>query len=125
MKNQFVTYEIAKKLKEIGYNENCASYYYEDKELSSLFDEFRVKNSKTADVHIAAPLWQQVIDWLREEHKLLLTVNPNYKKWIISRINDDIFKPSELMRAIHYESKDGFDYIRDREKAILTALNLI
>ncbi|MGV8961885.1 MAG: hypothetical protein ACOH2V_00700 [Candidatus Saccharimonadaceae bacterium] len=77
MKNQFSTYEIAKKLKELGFDEECLAYYHNDNEDITdnnfyLFDYFntigitttQLKSNKGMECFIAAPLWQQIIDWL-------------------------------------------------------------
>ena len=81
MKKQFVTYEIALKLKELGFDEPCLAYY----DIKILFpieqplpDEFNT--TKTNNIHydndfhyplikleddiIIAPLWQQVWSFL-------------------------------------------------------------
>jgi hypothetical protein len=65
MEKQFCTYEIALKLKELGFNENCIATFGENQ----VFDlqDFE-QNYDTFPSHIiAAPLWQQVIDWFRDK----------------------------------------------------------
>ena len=66
MQKQFVTYEIAKKLKELGFDEECFGYYSYSKKLF-------LGNGKDAynykDI-ISAPLWQQAIDWIAEKYKI-------------------------------------------------------
>ena len=39
-KKQFVTFEIAKKLKELGFNEGCIAVYFEDGELHTIGSNF-------------------------------------------------------------------------------------
>ena len=81
MKKQFVTYEIALKLKELGFDEPCLAYY----DIKILFpieqplpDEFNTTKTnniyydndfhypliKLEDDIIIAPLWQQVWSFL-------------------------------------------------------------
>lgn len=77
MKEQFVPYEIALTLNEKGFNEPCiASYNTTETFIRDTYDpvgtlfinsSFRVVN--VADF-IAAPLWQQVIDWLSDVHNI-------------------------------------------------------
>lgn len=77
MKKQFVTYEIAKKLEEIGFNYNVIATYDNEEKLT-LFDyEIRASNQ------LIAPLWQQAIDWLREEHDIKVCECPSggWKVW--------------------------------------------
>ena len=124
MKKEFVPYEIAIKLKEKGFNLGCLAYFVND--------QFRLKkylSSKDANYNsdftignlFSAPLWQQVIDWFREKHNLIIWVEARYgfeKKylWFIHfdvLIKDDIFD-------LHIEK-----YEEARQAAIEHALTLI
>lgn len=112
MKEQFVTYEIALKLKELGFDEPCFGYYKPIKswmistnpkynsephftgpnwcnadmsfyfmyKANSFGDRTEsVKNSQftKAVENITTPLWQQVIDWFREKHSIVITIYDN------------------------------------------------
>ena len=70
MKKEFATYEIALKLKELGFNEDCFGYFVIN------LQELIIVNTKKhkSDWYISTPLWQQVIDWFREEHNIHLAV---------------------------------------------------
>jgi hypothetical protein len=57
MEKEFVTYEIALKLKELGFEEECLAYF-EDKELT-----LGRLSSVGKKRYLIAPLWQQAIDW--------------------------------------------------------------
>ena len=78
MKEQFVPYEIAIKLKEKGFDEPCFGVYiindvYTPNAIlkpGTLSIIGPVKKGYVHDDCIPAPLWQQVIDWLREGHNL-------------------------------------------------------
>jgi len=71
MKNLFVSYEIAKMLKDVGFDEPClASFnekYNRSKTIRSLKD---YKNSNHPNGNVTAPLYQQVTEWFRDEHNL-------------------------------------------------------
>lgn len=81
MKDQFVTYELAKKLKELGFNEPCFKYYGISSK--ALFDMAKGKETVNneqfkndpEDVWCSAPLWQQAIDWLRAKG-IHITIQP-------------------------------------------------
>ena len=160
MKEQFVTYEIALKLKELGFDEKCFGYYRPMKEWmmegtkfnferhfhgcnwanpnntmyfmyvqNSFGDrEASVKNSEftKAIENIAVPLWQQVIDWLREKHNLCIEIQCPQRE--LSFYSWTIHKPltidSEEFSPTVYE--DGFtnDYYKSREQAILKCIEL-
>jgi hypothetical protein len=65
MKNEFIPYEQALELKELGFKEDClASYYHAGKRLG--IGEYINHGNYT----ILAPLKQQVFRWFREKHKL-------------------------------------------------------
>ena len=92
MKELFIPFELSLKLKQKGFDELCMSYYschafmgtgnnpkwklwdFEVNDNCRNSYEFMLGDSCTA------PLWQQVIDWLREKHSI--------------RIVDDIAKNS-------------------------------
>ena len=76
MKNEFVTYDIALKLKELGFDENtlCAFETYMDNSYrlcmpanKHRYLEFYKKYSGKNLHLIKAPLWQQVEEWLIKE----------------------------------------------------------
>ena len=63
MNNEFVSYEIALKLKELGFDEPCFDNY------SSIGELYQMRFSKqsTVDMACLAPLYQQVFRWFREQ----------------------------------------------------------
>jgi hypothetical protein len=73
MKDQFIPYELALELKEIGFNEPCLGYYYflsnGDKELI-LHEHSNSSINSHYPKEISAILWQQAFDWFRKEHNL-------------------------------------------------------
>lgn len=66
MKDLFVPYELAVKLKEKGFKYDCLKFWYNDEGGMELI------GYRTAT---PAPLWQQVTDWLREENGIFVRVN--------------------------------------------------
>lgn len=73
MKHLFVSYDLALKLKEKGFDEPCFAYYdgnyYLKDELQGLAYIYSNSNSfiKNSEKY-TAPLYQQVIDWFREKY---------------------------------------------------------
>jgi hypothetical protein len=83
-----VTFEIAKKLKEKGFREECfARYYCSDKayfernsyhpNTESIFYCYN-NDEDLSRFYIDAPTISQVLKWLREEKNIILTPNPSY-----------------------------------------------
>lgn len=141
MKEQFVTYEIALKLKELGFNEKCLASYYTDDErnydkgdiydcrrkLSSSidfdpfkeeFDNFYINSNET--YYVSAPLWQQVIDWFREKFKYHIEIqSPDYQN------ENDFYWTIHVVKKIGVFGDGSSDnYYEAREQAILKAIEL-
>ena len=101
MKHLFVTYEIALKLKEKGFDDPCIMHYMiEDStfemgspkviNLKTLVNsqgiETGIKPSEV-EFNLCAPTYQQVVDWLRETYKLHIKIDRNYDGWTWFIIN--------------------------------------
>jgi hypothetical protein len=71
MVEQFVPYEIALELKELGFDEPCIACYYKLNMLATYSENlFEPKNYNTSGYCVSAPLWQQAFDWFRKEYHL-------------------------------------------------------
>ena len=75
----FIPYDLALELKELGFNEECIMFYRGiENELVYSFEYKRFKNSQYVDkTSISAPLWQQAFDWFREKCNLHYIVYKN------------------------------------------------
>jgi hypothetical protein len=92
MEKQFVTYQQAKDLKEIGFDELCFGQYENESKILSinfnntpLTDEQKkrpglysneIKNSIVPQWAIAAPLKQQFFDWVSENYNINCYTKP-------------------------------------------------
>ena len=87
----FVTLEIALKLREKGFREECIAYYHTDGELLYNRDQYRGGNYKSllrsynslpknpiGCEQIDAPTISQVLKWLREEKKIHIEIGFGY-----------------------------------------------
>lgn len=96
MKNWYVPYDIAKSLRDLGFDESCLGTYLTDKSVmegklypaeqdcdnTPEFDEdgyknfVVIKNSDLKNVpqYLAAPLYQQVDEWLETKHGILINI---------------------------------------------------
>lgn len=89
LKDQFAPYAIAARLKALGFNEPCFGYFHMrhgsilHAEGPTLVTTFNTTNSGLASVlhnqWITLPLWQQVTDWLRDEHGI--NAEPQMEAW--------------------------------------------
>lgn len=69
----FVTFDIANKLKEKGFNWTC-SHYYRTKS-KDLFMIFPREDWSNIEERINAPTISQVLKWLREEKKIHICID--------------------------------------------------
>jgi hypothetical protein len=79
MKSQFVPYDIAVKLKEVGFHENCFGWWQGKKICSYTGSGEEVKGYKLK-AHILAPTYQQAIDWFRQNKGITLEINIDKKR---------------------------------------------
>ena len=79
MEKEFVPYEQALALKELGFNEPCFAWY--DGKYTSSINQDYCKNSEEwlNTIHCAAPLYSQAFRWFRENHNLHSCVAPTYE----------------------------------------------
>jgi hypothetical protein len=82
MEKEFLPYEQALELKELGFDESCFGYYEPNGELDYIENHilkdfpYLAKNSEWQDL-VAAPLYQQAFRWFREEYALDSYIRPN------------------------------------------------
>lgn len=109
MKEQFVTYEIALKLKELGFDEKCLGYFNNTENLTIGIDvpdkSLLLTNKGKAANACLAPLWQQAISFLKEKKVLIA------ERWDGWEYGD-------------YDWED-FLYSSTKEKAILKAIEIV
>jgi hypothetical protein len=71
MKNEFVPYEQALVLKELGFDEPCLACYDKLNMLATYSENlFEPKNYNTSGYCVSAPLYQQAFRWFREKYNL-------------------------------------------------------
>ena len=128
MKEQFVTYEIALSLKELGFDEECLVYFNNDKYRdlictceNGMDGDFTVHHY-SGDVN--APLWQQVIDWFRETYKINILIAPiysseNLKGYVFNFGLITMDNLSEVFKNGKFET-----FYKAQEQAILKAIEL-
>ena len=67
IEKEFIPYEQALALKELGFDEPCIKYYWTDGMFDIYKDPF---NYNKRDNVISAPLYQQAFRWFREKYKI-------------------------------------------------------
>jgi hypothetical protein len=76
MNKEFVTYEQALALKELGFDEPCLAKH-DLKHILLRVEECKSQENAQEFDYILAPLYQQAFRWFREKHKLESIVVPS------------------------------------------------
>ena len=100
MNKEFIPYEQALELKELGFDEECIAYwtrgldgyYIEYKHYTNKHWMFTANDHKDRDKMCTAPLYQQAFRWFREKYDIYPIIEAkNYFKspikWIYSTCN--------------------------------------
>ena len=69
MEKEFVPYELAVKLKALGFDEPCLAYYEGNELTHGMLNDIGKKR------YLQTPLFQQAFRWFREKHNLHCAVN--------------------------------------------------
>ena len=106
MTEQFVPFEVAVKMKELGFDEKCLTSYDSEGKLRSIWnispdyvedekylentpDKLYCRNSTNVSNYIAAPLWSQLF------------------RYLVSEMYDHL--KNELLENINYKHKEKFE----------------
>ena len=71
MEKEFIPYEQALALKELGFDEPCFGYYTGDKKHLLIRPNMGRRNEDLNDIVCAAPLYQQAFRFFREKYGLI------------------------------------------------------
>jgi hypothetical protein len=107
MNKEFIPYQEALALKELGFDEPCFAWY--DGKYTSSINQDYCKNSKEwlTTIHCAAPLYQQAFRWFREKHKLsgLIEIGTQEYSFIIFDEEKDSRKITLSMNGTYEEAE--------------------
>jgi len=108
MEKEFIPYQEALELKQLGFDEPCFTYYKND-QLSDILE--LVKNSEMTNVnnesddYISAPTYSQAFRWFREKYGLCIVIKPIDDKKLDLGYN--LLKNGLIMRAhLTYEEAE-------------------
>lgn len=129
MKKQFVTYEIATKLSELGFNELCFCVYNRNKKLR--FNNLHNPSDKNKDYKltknngkIPAPLYQQVFDWFLETYKLYVIIIPTITNYWTFKTTIICDNENEVPPYKNVEAKDYSTYEEAKLQSIKKLIEL-
>ena len=78
MKNEFVPYEIALAMKELGFDESNRWLYHDGKLVHTYNFKPRNHNAIPGTIEVTAPLYQQAFRWFREEFEIDVCIIPKF-----------------------------------------------
>ncbi len=112
MKKEFVPYQLALRMKRIGFDEPCLGGYYMHSEKFSILDNNKgysngLSTSGLADKSkvVLAPTYSQAFRWFRETYGL---------HHVIHQLNFKKGTDEEYLAEV--DKKDGFSYFRTYEE---------
>jgi len=119
MEKLFVPYELAVKLKEKGFDEDCLKFwnFYQNSKKVNLYDH----KDDLAIFNIKAPIFQQVIDWFRDKYNICISSDG-----ILNKTIEPLaiwFMPNVYTIQEEYESPfDSDSIVSDYYKALNIAI---
>jgi hypothetical protein len=93
MEKEFIPYEQALALKELGFNEECLAGY--NKETNELYISYEDgEPTFNQEYYVLAPIYQQAFRWFRDR-KMLGEINPidDWDSWTYIIFLEDIMSP--------------------------------
>jgi hypothetical protein len=112
MEKEFVPYELAVKLKELGFDEPCVGYYHLNEGYTKgyAFCYFNEPKRYESDSAVLTPTFSQAFRWFREKH--------NIDAWVQPFVSDEeIYELAEKMLSVDYLSfTEGAKWMRDKIK---------
>lgn len=129
MNKEFIPYEQALALKELGFNEPCFGYYNVDPSFKN--PPFNLAKPFEHEWCLPAALWQQVFKWFREKYSLVIEPCVPFQR--LYSTEDDHFEILEFGYRIYSFDQyrgglrdkvewDGYDNSNE-EEAELACLN--
>ena len=127
MEKEFIPYEQAFALKELGFDERCFGFY-ENKMLkpTSYVSDFKNGTNHNVDFDnvfklIPAPLYQQAFRWFREKYDLDYSIKPVYGEKHYKKHRCNVYSKEQLVQVMKYYFPDN-PYFDSREEAELECL---
>lgn len=112
MEKEFIPYEQALALKELGFDEPCLDFYDNNKEL---FYNHENKEKIHIGDSVKAPLYQQAFRWFREKHKLTSGISVYCKKFVDENNKIcDLFEPA-IVNEVKSLWTEGFNTYEEAE----------
>jgi hypothetical protein len=118
MNKDFISFEQALELKELGFDDDCLGYYNIDPNAAHMPFLCIYKPYKN-EFCLHAPIYQQAFRWFREKHGIMYTVHNNIENW------KNTFHGAYSKINSNYESDYTDDYATYEEAELACLKKLI
>jgi hypothetical protein len=102
LEKEFVKYNEALALKELGFDEPCFYYYVDNKLIKNLLD-ISNKDCDSVDNQCLAPTYSTAFRWFRDKHNLYHEIKPSFS-YIVSGSTRD-----NSAHMFYYENKNSYE----------------
>ena len=118
----FVPYAIALLAKQKGFDEPCIAKIFSEAdspEIGQIFTNAEIEKLSSNPNFVAAPTYQQLVDWLRVKHNTIVIVHPHFTHFIGTSSTEwcgVVHKPGESYTEfpVKYDYYEAFDYTLER-----------
>jgi hypothetical protein len=116
MEKEFVPYELAVKLKAIGFDWPCYTYIYTGDTGNNYDHYLEVKPSGAkdwngkSDLCISRPLFQQAFRWFREKYDFSHSINKTYRGQYMPYVNGEELLDINSEKKVDDNVIDDFGY---------------
>lgn len=104
----YVSFELAKLLKEKGFDEGCISYYVDYEPNDVKYSFLGETNSTWESRCCSAPTLQMAMKWLREVHHLFIGCEPRLSFTDFYWITANIYRVRKKSSLYHTEDVDDY-----------------
>ena len=123
MNKQFIPYELALKLRKLGFDDYVFAFYWID--TKQLILDSPNYLGKHHGVHLQATTWQQAFDWILDNYKLyaipIPTVTMNWTFKTMSVVEGEV----EVTPYTYVEAEDYSSYEQARLESLKELIRLI
>ena len=120
MNKEFIPYEQALALKELGFDEQCLALYDLDGKITIEFVNWKNAKNRKSNYLIATPLYQQAFRWFREKYNIECYVNCYWNE--VDSSKRDYYANYNYGSDIFYSINIGFKNYKEAELECLKKL---
>ena len=120
MEKEFIPYEQALALKELGFDEQCLALYDLDGKITIEFVNWKNAKNRKSNYLIATPLYQQSFRWFREKYNLHSQTPSTCVEWSVRIFyNNPIY---DELDSIVFDSMEQYTSYEEAELECLKKL---